>query len=353
MARVRRNIGAESTIGLIYTRRSTQAGDTLDPALQDRHTVGADLELSTSRFAGNKNLQFQAFFVAHNRPDAGDDSTDFWDRTTRGVRFNFPNQPWSGHVSYREFGSAYDPAVGFAPRNGFRRVNPRIGFAPQFENSDLIQEVEWSVWFEHLTDLDFRLLTQELRLTPFAIRFMSGDQVALDISRGFERLDEPFDIKGDGSIIIPIGDYRNWWINAGVETAPFRRASAAVAVETGGFWSGRRTEYRLQLTLRPLAGVELAPEYVHTSVDLQEGAFSTDLVRFQGTLDFTTWLLFSAIAQYDNLSNLLGVNSRLRWIITPGSDLYLVYNHNWLEEDSRFVTRQRTGTVKVSYTHRF
>jgi hypothetical protein len=47
------------------------------------------------------------------------------------------------------------------------------------------------------------------------------------------------------------------------------------------------------------------------------------------------------------------MNSRLRWIITPGSDLYLVYNHNWLEQDSRLVTRQRTGTVKLSYTHRF
>jgi hypothetical protein len=202
-------------------------------------------------------------------------------------------------------------------------------------------------------DLDFRLLTQELRFTPFEIRFMSGDELSLDVSRGFERLDEPFDIRGDGSIIIPVGDYTNWWIDAGVQTARFRRVSAEVGVETGGFWSGRRTEYRLELTVRPLAGVELAPEYVHADVDLQEGAFKTDLGRFRGTLDVTTWLLFSATVQYDNLSNLLGMNSRLRWIITPGSDLYLVYNHNWLDDGSRFVTRQRTGTVKLSYTHRF
>jgi hypothetical protein len=353
MARIRRNIGEESTIGMIYTRRATQHGDQLDPALQDRHTFGVDLELGTSRFAGDKNLQFQAFFVAHNSAFAADDSTDFWDRSTRGIRLNFPNQPWSGHVSYREFGSAYDPAVGFARRNSFRRVNPRIGFAPQFEDSDLIQQVEWSVFFEHLTDLDFTLMTQELRFGLFDVRFMSGDGIALDVSRGFERLVEPFDIKGDGSIIVPVGDYTNGWVNAGLATAPFRRASAEVAIETGGFWSGRRSEYRLQVTLRPMAGVEVAPEYVHTDVDLAEGAFSTDLVRFQGTLDLTTSLLFSATVQYDNLSDLLGMNTRLRWIITPGSDLYLVYNHNWLEQDSRFATRQRTGTIKASYTHRF
>jgi len=353
MARVRRNIGDESTIGMIYTRRATQSGDTLDPALQDRHTIGVDLELGTSRFAGNNNLQFQAFFVYHNSPFSGPDSTDFWDRTARGIRFNFPNQPWSGHVSYREFGSDYDPAVGFAPRNSFRRVNPRIGFAPQFENSDVIQQMEWSVSFEHLTDLDFTLLTQELRLTPLGIQFMSGDALELDVSRGFERLTEPFDIVGDGSIIIPVGDYTNWSMDARLETAPFRRASAAVGIETGGFWSGTRGEYRLELTLRPLAGFELAPEYIHTDVDLEEGAFSTDLARFQGTLDLTTALLFSATVQYDNVSDLLGMNTRLRWIITPGSDLYLVYNHNWLEQDSRLATRQRTATIKASYTHRF
>jgi hypothetical protein len=353
MARVRRNIGDESTIGVIYTRRSSQEGDQLDPALQDRHTVGVDLELGTSRFAGDKNLQFQAFFVYHNTPFPGDDSTDIWDRSTRGLRFNFPNQPWSAHVSYREFGRAYDPAVGFAPRNSFRRLNPRIGYAPQFEDSDLIQQIGWSVWFEHLTDLEFTLMTQELRFGLFDVRFMSGDDLALVVSRGFERLVEPFDIKGDGSIIIPVGDFTNWQVAGGLWTAPFRKASAEVGIETGGFWSGRRSEFRLRVTLRPLAGFEMAPEYIHTDVDLEEGDFSTDLFRFQGTLDPTTFLLLSATVQYDNLSDLLGMNTRLRWIITPGSDLYLVYNHNWLRQDSRFTTRQRTGTIKVSYTHRF
>jgi len=350
VARVKRNIGAESTVGMIYTRRSTDDGE---PALQDRHTFGADLELGTSNFLGDKNLQFQAFFVLHNPAFSDDDTTDVWDRSTRGIRLNFPNQPWSGHVSYREFGNAYDPAVGFTFRNAFRRLQPSIQFTPQFERSDLIQQVEWGVRFEHLTDLDFKLLTQELRFTLFEIGLTTGDEWSFDVSRNYERLQSPFDIRRDGSIIIPLDEYANWQVSSRIRTASYRKVSADLEFESGGFWSGNRTQYGVEVTLRPLPGIELAPEYIHTDINLPEGDFTTDLMRFEANIDLTNAIFFTTNIQYDNLSDLIGMNNRFRWIITPGSDLYLVYNHNWIEQNSRFRTLQRTGTIKVSYTHRF
>ncbi|MDZ7718412.1 MAG: DUF5916 domain-containing protein [Balneolaceae bacterium] len=355
VARVKRNIGSESTIGMIYTRRATDGDRSGELELQDRHTIGADLELSTSTFREDKNLQFQAFFVYHNSPLANDDTSEFWDRTTRGFRINYPNQPWAGLMSYREFGDAYNPAVGFTPRNAFRRFQPSISYSPQFPESDVFQQVEWEIRFEHLTDLDFELLTQEIRFTLFNISFMSGDEMAFDISRNYERLEFPFDIRRDNSIIIPVDDYVTWTASAELQTASYRKVSFGAEFESGGFWSGTRTQYGLNLSLRPFTGLELTPEYVRTDVDLAEGSFSTDLFRFEANMDFTNSLFFTTNIQYDNLSQLLATNNRLRWIITPGSDLYLVYNHNWLEEDqlSRFRTLQRSGAIKISYTHRF
>jgi hypothetical protein len=353
VARIKRNLGRESTLGVLYTRRSAITSGEVSSDFQGRHTFGADLELGTSSFMGDKNLQFQAFFVFHNSPVANDDLTDIWDRSSRGMRLNFPNQPWSGLVSYREFGNAFDPAVGFTPRNAFRRLNPQISYSPQFTRSDLIREVSWSVWLEHLMDLDFKLLTQDLRLTLFNINFMSDDQLSLDATRNFERLDFPFDIKRDGSVIIPADEYVNWYISAEFETASYRMISFELEIEAGGFWSGSRTQYGAEISLRPSTGIELNPEYVRTNVRLDEGNFSTDLFRISANLDFTTSLFITTTIQYDNLSKLLATNNRFRWIITPGSDLFLVYNHNWIEDESRFRTLQRSGTVKLSYTHRF
>lgn len=354
VARIKRNIGIESTIGAIYTRRATEttAGNTDE--LQDRHTFGTDLELGTSTFMGDKNLQFQAFFVFHNPSTTADDSTTLMDRSSRGIRINFPNQPWSGHVSYREFGNAFDPAVGFTPRIGFRRLQPSVAYTPQFPNSKSIQEIEWGIRFEHLMDLDFNLLTQSLNFTLADIGFTSGDRLELGVERNFELLESPFDIRRDQSIIIPIDEYVTWSAGAEVSSASFRKISADLEVNYGGFWSGTSSEISSRVILRPYSGIELIPSYSRTNISLPEGDFHTDLFRFEGNLDFTTSLFLTVNLQYDNLSELMGLNNRLRWIITPGSDLILVYNHNWLEEPTgRFRTFQQSGVVKLSYTHRF
>ncbi|NBC03140.1 MAG: hydrolase, partial [Bacteroidetes bacterium] len=203
--------------------------------------------------------------------------------------------------------------------------------------------------------LDFELLTQEIRLTLFDITFMTGDVIEVDIANNYERLEFPFDIRRDESIIIPVDEYRTWTAAIEVQTASYRKVSAGLEIETGGFWSGTQTQFGFDVSLRPFPGLELNPEYIRTNVDLAEGDFSTDLFRFEANMDFTNSLFFTTNVQFDNLSKLLGTNNRLRWIITPGSDLYLVYNHNWLENEQfdRFRTLNRSGAVKVSYTHRF
>lgn len=353
VARVKRNIGSESTIGVVYTRRATQNGDEQNPPLQDRHTFGTDLELGTSSFLGDKNLQFQAFFVFHNPSSPQENFTDLWDRSTRGIRLNYPNDPWSGHVSYREFGSMFNPAVGFVDRTGFRRLQPSIGYSPLINSIDWIREMEWGIRFEHLTDLDFELLTQELGFTLLGLTLETGDELELEFGRNFERLEGPFDIKRDGSVIIPQGEYVTWRGSVDVETAAYRMLSLGAEFEFGSFWSGTSRQLGFGLNIRPFSGFKLTPEYIHTDVDLDEGSFSTNLLRFEGNFDFTNSIFLTTNIQYDDLSELLGLNSRFRWIIRPGSDLFLVYNHNWIQTSSRFSTLQRTGTVKLTYTHRF
>ena len=48
-------------------------------------------------------------------------------------------------------------------------------------------------------------------------------------------------------------------------------------------------------------------------------------MRVRGNLDFTPFVSFTGVLQYDTLSELVGLYQRLRWIIRPGADLYLVY----------------------------
>jgi len=90
-------------------------------------------------------------------------------------------------------------------------------------------------------------------------------------------------------------------------------------------------------------------------VDLAEGSFNTRLYRLVPELQFSQWVSWVNNIQYDTQSAVLGWQSRFRWILRPGSDLYLVYTHNWLDDPllNRFSTLDRTAASKILYTHRF
>jgi len=138
-----------------------------------------------------------------------------------------------------------------------------------------------------------------------------------------------------------------------VETASYRRVAASFEIISGEFWSGNRTELETSITVRPIPGINLSVEYLHAIIDLREGSFKTDLFRVNTNFDISPWVSFSSKLQFDNFSNLMAINNRFRWTITPGSDVFLVYNRIWLRELGDFTTLDTKGALKVSFTHRF
>jgi len=352
--RVVRNLGPESQIGAIYTRRATHDRGGPYAKFSNRHTAGTDLELGTTRLFGDKDFQFQAFFLWHNSPLNAD--TSAWhQRTTRGVRFNYPNDPWIASMSYREFGTAYDPAVGFVQRVGFRRLQPTVEYEPVLEDHPYVQNLGFTVRYEYLTDLAVEPQTINLTLTPLDVEFVTGDRFEAAGAYDFERLNAPFDILRDGSIVIPPGEYRTYTVETEAETAGYRRISTEAEVEYGGFWSGTQTEFEVGSTVRPFPGVNLGVDWEHNRVRLAEGDFNTHVFRFDGNVDLSPDLSVTSQLQYDNLSERLGLFTRLRWILEPGSDLFLVYTHNWqstsLDRD-RLSPQNAEVALKLTYTIR-
>ena len=74
-----------------------------------------------------------------------------------------------------------------------------------------------------------------------------------------------------------------------------------------------------------------------------------------GETQFSPFIALVNNIQYDSQSAVLGWQSRFRWIITPGNDLYVVYTHNWLDDPllDRFATLDKRLASKILYTYRF
>ena len=86
-----------------------------------------------------------------------------------------------------------------------------------------------------------------------------------------------------------------------------------------------------------------------------------DLEAVTGSLGLrvtpTTQLSFNGIAQYDNQSETIGLNFRIRYIIQSGSDLFLVLNKGFEREEEgdrrSFRTTKTEAVAKLGWTFQF
>ena len=164
--RVRRRMLRQSYVGAIYTWRHARAEG---PHL---HTAGVDSNLATSTFLGTQNAAFGGYYVENTTP------LDTGGGASYGLRLNFPNDPWSGLVSFRELQENYDPAIGFVPRNDLRRLNPVVRFSPRPANHPVIRSFNFGNNMRFFWDLQNELITREIDLTVLQIEFHSSDTFA-------------------------------------------------------------------------------------------------------------------------------------------------------------------------------
>ena len=363
--RMRRRAFEQSYFGGIYTRRATRLGRD-----GDRHTIGGDFELQTSTFRGDQNLELSGMYL-WTTPSTEFTASSALDADEGGawaVRFNYPNDPLSARISFREMEDHYAPAVGFVERRGYRRMNPVVDFNPRPRNHPWIRSFQFGFNFDLQNDTRDRPLTRRWRMTVFDMNFHSGDGVRIEVTPQYERLEEDFEISE--GVILPIGEkYRFTRYNIGAFSADQRMITIEGQVEFGDFFSGSRREYTLEMALRPRRGLNFELEAEHNVIDLAEGSFEADVVRARANTQFSPWVSLVNNLQYDTESRLLGWQMRFRWIRRPGNDVYFVYTHNWQQfeladpfdpldsvsrlRDRRFATLDTRAAAKVIYTLRF
>ena len=344
--RVRRRILRQSFIGGIYTGRATRD----QSAVPTRSTAGVDFRLATSNFRGNQNLEASGFMAINSNPlDQSGDNLAY------GGRIGYPNDRYEASIAFMEVGRNIDPAVGFVNRRDFRRYQPQFRFSPRPSNHPYIRRFSFGGDVDVYTDTDNRTETREFDITATRVELHSGDNVEMSIVPSYERLEDPFTIST--GITLPAGSQYNFTrLRVAGNTANKRIVSIQPRIEWGRFFSGHRREIALGMGVRPRPGVTMNLAYEWNDVNLAEGAFETKLYRLVADTQFSPFMYLVNNVQYDSVSRVLGWQSRFRWIMQPGNDIFFVYTHNWIDPvdpASRFMTFDRRAAAKVVYTKRF
>lgn len=344
--RLKRRLLSQSYVGAIYTRRAERSDEGTAA-----HTSGVDFLLGTSSFRGSDNLQLSGYYLYAPKPFTGGSKSSAY-----GFELEYPNDLWNGEVVYREVQENFDPAVGFVTRTGYRLYAGELILGPRPQNVPWMRRYTVATEVDLLVDPDNGQTLTRVIEAPFSVELQSADAVEVSVINSYERLEEDFEI---GDATLEAGrDFTFTRIRAGLSTANRRTIAIEPSVEWGDFFSGTLAEAGLEVTLRMRPGLIAYLSGEINRVDLPEGTpFTTRLYRATLETQFSPWIALVNNVQFDTQSHVLGWQSRFRWILRPGNDLYVVYTHNWredpLEVDRRFRTLDQRGASKVIYTLRF
>lgn len=344
VARVKRRVLRQSYIGAFYSRRHTRAANATD-----LHTAGADLRLATSTFRGSDNLEFNGFFLWNTNPVGTTDDT-----LAYGLRLDYPNDRWEARMSLTEVQENHTPAIGFTQRAGFRGYGPRLRFAPRPDRHPWLRQMAFGIDVDLRTDMGNRSLTRRLDFTLLRMQLHSQENFEISFVPTYERLETGFEIHE--GIVLPAGsEYSFHRFRAAFNTANRRVLAAQTRVELGSFFSGTRQEVSVNVGIRPRPGVTINLQNEWNRVSLTQGRFETRVFRVIADTQFSPWIYLVNNIQYDSVSDGIGWQSRLRWIVTPGNDLFVVYTQNWVDNLAldRFITQDRRAAAKFVFTQRF
>lgn len=334
--RISRQVLDESSLGVVFTHG--------DPRINGDNTlVGTDFNYVNNHVMGKKSLSIRTGLQATESDAAGGRG----DAET--VSIDFPNEPYGFFGWFSRVSDRFDPALGFVSRTGVGNMHQTHTY--NFRSDDRwLRLTQLFVESDHTTDLDFKLLDHTIWVgTYFENKY--GDFVNIWVNDAAETYDAAFPIRP--GIVIPVGEHH--WNAAQIQVGTSRSRPTDVFLRWrhGGFLTGDADDYQVTVGYRPTNRLQFNLNASLRDIRLPQGDFQVRLASARAVYTFSPDLQLSLLGQYDNLSDQLGVNFRVKWIVQPGNEVFFIINQGYDTSLDRFRPTQNETSMKAAWTFRF
>jgi hypothetical protein len=345
VTRVSANVLEESSVGFIAT-----SGNPLDN--RDNSLVGVDFLFLNSRLFGNLTLEAEAWYQQSDTEGLDGDDTAY------GFGARMPSTiGWRGGLGWREIERNFFPALGFVNRVDVRDTWADIGYT-HFVGGQRLQSLYAGVDAQRVTSLATGdVQTQIISLRPLEIESRGRDIARLIYTMNDEHVTQPFVIYNSGgqTVVIPPGSYEFDDYGFDVTTGVQRKYAGRLIYRTGDFYDGERTNAGGEFIWKQSRFFTARLGYDWNRVELPQGNFTTRVMRLTSEVGFSSQLNWITLLQYDDVSEIFGLHSRLVWIPKAGREMFLVLNRNFedMDKDNSFNSVTSELSAKINYTFRF
>ena len=249
-------------------------------------------------------------------------------------------------------GDDFRSNLGFFRRTGFLKLSPEYTFRIYPKNPDITSySFTQRGFFVYDTANDY-LMTDRVFITSIRKSFLNFSSLSLDYTNRYIYLISDFNpTRSPEGIFLPSGtDYSYGDLELSYRSDQRKFFNLDSKVSYGTFYNGTKftIENEIKWRKQPIVNASMILNF--NSIKLPEPYTSKKIWLVSPKIDFTftktiSWTTF---IQYNSQGENLGINSRMQWRFAPLSDLFLVYNDNYISTDN-FSPRYRSFNLKLTY----
>ena len=249
-------------------------------------------------------------------------------------------------------GDDFRSNLGFYRRTGFLKLTPEYTYRiypknPEITSYSFIQRG----FFVYDTAREY-LMTDRVFISTIQKRFLNTSSLSLQYINRYIYLVSDFDPTRsyEGAYLPANSNYSYGDIEFGYRSDQTKIFNLDSKISYGTFFNGTKftLENKFNWRKQPIVNASFIVNF--NSINLPNPYPSKNIWLISPKIDFTftktiTWTTF---IQYNSQGENLGVNSRMQWRFAPLSDLFLVYNDNYISTDN-FSPRYRSFNLKFTY----
>jgi hypothetical protein len=329
---------SRSNLSLLFINRQNTAKNELDY----NRVIGVDYNLLS------KDAVWDGKFYFHNSFSDLNKTNPF----STGFTLSYNTRNNSIYSKVIRLGEGFESDLGFIRRKGifknYFRYQRRFWLKnKKIRSVNLISSLSYTDKPENnslVTDRNYRV--------GFEFDFNSMARIEISLRNDFTQLEDNFNpLRSFGKNPLPANsDYNYSYLEFEYRNDQRKKISYRLEFNNGDFYNGKRMSLRTQFNYRfePIfqSSFNLSINKISLPRFYGDGRLILATSKFNLTLNKS--LFWMNYFQYSNVSRNFGINSRLQWRFAPLSDLYIVFNNNYLYEDS-LIPNLRTISFKLSY----
>ena len=259
---------------------------------------------------------------------------------------NYDWNSWNIYAQYSEVGEGFNPEVGYLERASFKKPSYLI-----FKTIRVSEESNLLEYRPHISGRYYYDVSGNIVTTYTHIDTHWAWKNGLEIHTGYnirrEWVSEPFDIS---NLSIKPGEYNNSEFQFVFMTNKSKNLSFNTRSLFGSYFGGSKISNNASLNFRYGDKFRSQLSVNANNISINKDKLNAVISGLNLTYSFTPRMFIQSFAQYNNVSNLLSINTRFGLLNDANTGLFVVFN---ILKDRDINDNLNSQQITIKYTHSF